>query len=298
MRLVKQLGAVAGVAVAGSAAVHAVQGSWPLAVAVGGAAAALMMLTYRWVVRRTEQRAVVELGPAAAARDVGRGFAGAMLLVAVVIGVIALLGGYRVDGWGSPAAAASFLGLTLAAVAAEELVFRGVLQRHLEHRAGTWIALAVTGLLFGAIHLVNPDATLWGALAIAVEAGGLLGAAYVATRTLWLPIGLHLGWNLGVGGVFSTVVSGADTPPGLLDGVTSGHVLLSGGAFGPEASIVAVLACSLGTVVLLRLARRRGHIVPRPRRAARPGDRPDDGARDRTADRSTAPTSTPTPVSA
>ncbi len=257
------------VAALGSAAVRAVDGSWALTLAVGVAAAALMVLVYGWVVRRTERRNPLEVGRAGAAGALARGTGLGVLVFAAVIGTIALAGGYRVEGWGSVTVAVGLVGFTAAAVAAEELLFRGVLQRHLEQRVGTWAALGVTAVLFGAMHLVNPNATIWGAVAIAIEAGGMLGAAYVATRTLWLPIGLHLGWNLAVAGIFGTQVSGNDTPQGLLDGATSGATLLSGGAFGPEASIVAVIACSAVTVALLRLAQRRGHIVPARRRAAR-----------------------------
>lgn len=96
-----------------------------------------------------------------------------------------------------------------------------------------------------------------------------MGAAYVATRKLWLPMGLHFGWNYAAGGLFSTEVSGSNTPQGLLDAATSGPALLTGGTFGPEGSVIAVVACSLVTVSLLVLAHRRGHIVPR--RAARTG---------------------------
>jgi hypothetical protein len=243
--------------------VQAVQGSWVLSLVTGAVAAVLMVLTYRWVVGRTEQRPVHEVGAVGAGPALGRGLGAGVGIFAAVIGVIALAGGYRIDGWGSPATAVAFLGLTLAVVASEELIFRGIVQRLIEERAGTWVALAVTAAVFGAIHLVNPNATAWGAVAVAIEAGGLLGAAYVATRTLWLPMGLHLGWNYAAGGIFSTEVSGSDTPQGLLDAVTSGPVLLTGGAFGPEGSIVAVLACSVATVVLLRIAHRRGRIVTR-----------------------------------
>lgn len=92
----------------------------------------------------------------------------------------------------------------------------------------------------------------------------MLGAAYVATRSLWLPIGLHLGWNTAQGGIFGTAVSGSeDAFAGLLAGETSGLTMISGGAFGPEGSIFAVLFCGAITVYLLRLAHRKGRIVPR-----------------------------------
>ncbi|GHG56385.1 CAAX amino protease [Flavimobilis marinus] len=279
MRLVKQLGAVLVVAVPGSIAVQALHAwghSFGLTLVVGVAIAALMVGMYRWVVRRTEHRSPAEVARAGASPALARGVTVGMLIFTAVIGIIAVLGGYRVDGWGSPAAAVGFLGLTAVVVASEELIFRGIVQRLLEERVGTWIALVVTAALFGAVHLVNPHATLWGAFAVAIEAGGMLGAAYVATRSLWQPMGLHFGWNFAVGGVFGTEVSGNEASKGLLDGATSGSTLLTGGAFGPEGSIVAVLACSIITVALLRLAHQRGHIVRR--RDVRPATTPTSAA--------------------
>jgi len=269
MRLVKQLGTVVGVALVGNLALRAVEGSWLLTLVLGFATAVLALLAYAWVVRRTERRDPVEVGLARAGSTVARGVGIGVLMFLAVIASITLLGGYEVVGRGSVTVAIGLLGLTAAAAVTEELVFRGVVFRLLEERTGTWLALLVTSVLFGAIHLVNPDATVWGAVAIAVEAGGMLGAAFVATRRLWLPIGIHFGWNFAVAGIFGTVVSGSATPPGLLHGVTSGPVLLSGGEFGPEGSVFAVLAGLALTAVFLRLAHRRGRLVPMRKRADR-----------------------------
>jgi len=113
------------------------------------------------------------------------------------------------------------------------------------------------------MHLANPNATLWSALTIAVAGGGMLTSAYAATRTLWVPIGLHFGWNFAEAGIFGTAVSGKSAPEGLLDGVTSGSTWLTGGEFGPEASLSALGAGVVVTAVFLLLARRRGRLVPR-----------------------------------
>lgn len=266
MRLVKQLGTVFVVALVGSVVLSAVDGSWALALLVGSATAAVALLAYAWVVRRSERRAPTEVALRGAAGALARGLGLGLLMFGLVIGGIALTGGYRVDGWGSVTVALALVGVTAAAAVTEELLFRGVLLRLVEERAGTWVALLVTAVLFGAMHLTNPEATLWGATAIAIEAGGMLGAAYVATRTLWLPIGLHAGWNLAAAAIFGTEVSGNDTPQGLLAGVTSGPALISGGEFGPEGSVLAVLAGAALTVVFLRLAHRRGRLVPGRRR--------------------------------
>lgn len=271
MRLVKQLVVVLAASVVSAQVVVAVQGSWWLSLVVGPLMAALTLGAYAWVVRRTERRAPVEVALAGAGGSVGRGVAIGLAMFGVVIAVIALAGGYRVAGVGSVAVALGLLGLVVAGATAEEVLVRGVLFRVVEERAGTWGAMAVTAVLFGAMHLPNPGATLWGATAIAIEAGLMLAAAYAATRTLWLPIGLHVGWNFAAAGVFGTEVSGSGMAQGLLRGVTSGPTALSGGEFGPEASVVAVLAGIVLTVVFLRLAHRRGRLVP-PRRRVTAAD--------------------------
>ncbi|MEU8385058.1 CPBP family intramembrane glutamic endopeptidase [Streptosporangium sp. NPDC048865] len=273
MRLLKQFLAVAAVAFAGRAGMGAVQGNAPLTLVLGVATAVLLLVVYAWSVRWSERRAPVEVALKGAAPAVGRGLLiGAGMFAAVIVN-IALLGGYRIDGQGSVTGAVALFGFMAAAVVTEELIFRGILFRIIEERTGTWVALTLTGLLFGLSHLFNEHASLWGAVAIAIEAGGMLAAAYAATRTLWVPIGLHFGWNFAAAGVFSAEVSGNGTAQGLLNGVTSGPVLLTGGEFGPEASPYAVLFGVLLTIAFMWLARRRGNLVPF-RRGARPGFRP------------------------
>lgn len=268
LRLLAQLVAVSVVALVGNMAVGAVQWNvWPT-LALGVATAVLSLLAYAWVVRRTERRAPAEVAWKGAGAPFGRGALIGFGMFAAVIAVIALSGGYRIDGWGSVSGAIALAGVTAAAAVTEELLFRGVLFRFVEERIGTWSALVLTGLLFGLAHLFNPHASLWSTLAIAVEAGGMLGAAFAATRNLWVPIGLHFAWNFAEGGIFGTGVSGQSAPDGLLHGVLSGPTAVSGGEFGPEASLYALVAGVVVTGVFLWLARRRDRLVPMRGRAA------------------------------
>lgn len=266
MRLLKQFLTVAAVAFVGSTAAGAVQDNWLLTLIVGLATAVLAVPAYAWIVRRTERRAATEVAAPGAGAATVRGMLIGTAMFAAVIGIIYLLGGYRIDGFGSVTGAVGILGFMAAAAVTEELLFRGVLFRIIEERIGTYLALGLSGLVFGLAHIANPDADLWGATAIAIEAGCMLAAAYAATRTLWLPIGLHFAWNFAQGGVFGTQVSGNGDSEGLLEGTTSGSVLLSGGEFGPEASGFAVLAGAVLTIAFLWLAHRRGNVVPRRRR--------------------------------
>jgi membrane protease YdiL (CAAX protease family) len=271
MRVVWQLLAVAAVAFIGQQLVAAVAGNPWLTLLFGGLTAVLTVVAYRWVVRKTEQRPVTELAGPGAGLALGRGTLIGLALFGLVIATIALLGDYEVRGWGTVPGAIGLLGFMAAAAVTEELLFRGILFRFVEKYTGTWIALVATGVLFGLTHLFNAHASLWGAMAIALEAGGLLTAAYVATRKLWVPIGVHFGWNFAAAGIFGTEVSGNGTPQGLLDAATSGPSIITGGDFGPEGSLYSVLFCMLGTGAFLWLAHRRGRLVPR-RRADRVDD--------------------------
>lgn len=233
---------------------------------VGLALAALVLLVYRTVVGRLERRDVDELARDGAVAQVRRGTLIGLGLCAVVIGVIAAFGAYAAT-WGSVGVALTSFGLMCAVAVTEELMFRGVLFRLLEEMAGTWGALVVSALLFGGLHLVNPNATIWGAIAIAIEAGLMLGAAYAATRSLWLPIGIHLGWNFAQSGIFGVTMSGGHAAAGLLKGTLTGSLMLTGGTFGPDGSLVSIVICGIPAIWFLRLAARRGRI--HHRRAAR-----------------------------
>ncbi|MFJ7100410.1 CPBP family intramembrane glutamic endopeptidase [Streptomyces albogriseolus] len=263
MRVVWQLLAVVVVSlVAGQGVAAAEDNPWAT-LGVGLVASVLSVCVYAWVVGRTEKRAVTEVAREGAVGAVGRGVLLGTLVFAAVVANIAFVGHYEVDGWGSYTGAVGLAGFMAGASVTEELLFRGVLFRTMEERFGTWGALVPTSVLFGAWHLANPDASLWGAAVIALSAGPMLGAAYVATRSLWMPIGLHFGWNFAASGIFSTEVSGNDTRQGLLDASTSGPTLISGGEFGPEASLYTLVFWALVTVGFLWLARRRGQLMPR-----------------------------------
>ncbi|WP_228923005.1 CPBP family intramembrane glutamic endopeptidase [Streptomyces sp. DH7] len=265
MRFVWQLLAVVLIAMIGGQVVATVEDNPWLQLILGLVTAVLAVLVYGWVVRRTEHRPSTEVAREGAEAAIGRGMLIGVAMFGAVIANIFVNAHYEINGLGSVTGAVGLFGFMAAAAVTEELIFRGVLFRIIEERAGTWIALALTGVLFGASHLLNPNASLWGAFAIAIEAGAMLAAAYAATRSLWLPIGLHFGWNFAAAGIFSVEVSGNNTPQGLLDTVTSGPTWVTGGDFGPEGSVYAVLFGALLTIGFLWLAHRRGNLVPRRR---------------------------------
>jgi uncharacterized protein len=161
-----------------------------------------------------------------------------------------VFGVYRFAGWGTFSGLGSGALFALSAAVLEEIAFRGYLFRLLSTAAGTWAAVLITSVLFGAAHAANPGATLFSSVAIAVEAGVILAGAYAVTTRLWMPIGLHFGWNFAEGTIWGMSVSGGATAPNLTRGSLAGAPILTGGAFGPEASLVAMLL-SLGVGAFL-----------------------------------------------
>lgn len=229
----------------------------------GVATAACALLVYAKVVGRLERRTTPEIAVRDLVPQTARGVALGAGLFSLAILLIFLFGGYRAE-WGSPAGVVATLGLMTGIATCEELLFRGVLFRLVEQRSGTVVAVVVSSAVFGGIHLINPQATVWGAVALAIEMGVLTAGCFALTRRLWLPIGFHLGWNFAQSGIFGTTVSGSDgTAGGLLRGVTSGPMFLSGGEFGPEASVFAVLLGGAAGWAMLVAARNRGRFVPR-----------------------------------
>ncbi|HAC90244.1 MAG TPA: CPBP family intramembrane metalloprotease, partial [Planctomycetaceae bacterium] len=144
----------------------------------------------------------------------------------------------------------------------EELLFRGVLFRSVETWFGSWAALVVSSLVFGLTHLINPHGTLEGALFISIEAGILLAAAFMLTRRLWLSMGFHIAWNYTQSAIFSGVVSGNEATQGLIRSTIKGPDLLTGGGFGVESSVLALLLCTSTGIVMLVMATKRGKIEP------------------------------------
>jgi len=213
--------------------------------------AAGCILAYIAGTKFIERRQPFELALKRALPEFFAGLALGFLLFSVVMAVLFLLHVYQPVGWGSVRRLGSgFLFAVLAGVT-EEIVFRGLLFRVSAKIIGTWGALIATSALFGAAHASNPGATFASSLAIALEAGILLGAAYAATQRLWVPIGLHVGWNFTEGSIFSMNISGTGIHEGLVRGSLSGPRSLTGGEFGPEASVVAVILCMVAAIWFL-----------------------------------------------
>lgn len=223
---------------------------------LGGAVVAYLLVVLTFEKRRPP----AELAPGRIA-----GLFTGLALGAVLIGVVTLLlfvlGVYHVDGvdphydW----AETVFLVGAVAGIS-EEIMFRGILFRLVEEGLGTWGALVISALVFGLVHVSNPNSSLIAGLSIALEAGVLIALVYALTRSLWVVIGLHAAWNVVQGPVFGFPVSGA-TEGGFIRSHVTGPQWLSGGAFGAEASLVSVIFMTLVAVGFAIVLVRRGEVI-------------------------------------
>lgn len=220
-----------------------------------------------WLYRRVIMRTLARREPAELPgwpwwRPVLLGAAGGVAFIGLSALIVSALGGYRFSAGPGLGVAqwCELAGLVLSSAVLEELTFRGVALQAIERGLGWAPALLITAAFFGAVHLFNPGATWFGALAIAVEAGILLGALFLATRSLWVVIGLHAAWNA-TEALLGIPVSG-QAAPALLRVDVAGPVLLTGGDFGIEASVVPMVIGAAAATVLLVVAKRRGALGP------------------------------------
>jgi membrane protease YdiL (CAAX protease family) len=225
---------------------------------------AATLAAYVGLIRLGERRRADELALAPAPLELAAGLAIGAAMMAVTILLLYLAGGitlarHPVESIGKAVA------LSVQSGFVEEILFRLVVLRLVWRAFGPWPALAFSACLFGALHLFNPNATAFAALAIAVEAGIMLAAFYILTGRLWVSIGVHAGWNFTQGWLFGAAVSGTGGFAGgplLTSPVPGTPQWLSGGAFGPEASVAGLLVGTLVGIVVLRLAARRGAFLP------------------------------------
>lgn len=234
-----------------------------LAATVIGAVVALVVYGLAvWLAegRKPSEIALRPMGP-----ELALGLLIGGLMFAAVMGVMAVFGLYDIQILGLAPAWES-AGKSVQSGVIEEVLIRAVLLRLMWRAFGPWVAFAVSAALFGFGHIGNPNATVFAAVAIALEAGIMLGAFYALTGRIWLSIGVHGAWNFTQGYLFGAAVSGGDfgasvarstARPGFPDWLT-------GGPFGPEASLPGLVVCTAVGLLVLWLAWRAGHLAKRP----------------------------------
>lgn len=221
-------------------------------------AAAIILGLYALFVRWIERHWPADLSLGRLVPHTLLGILVGFIIMVLVVSTIVAMGDATVTWRGfSVEKQFSVFMMFLAVAVGEEMIFRGVIFRWIDERWNTWVALLISAILFGWMHISNDNATWWSSLAIAVEAGLLLGAAYKWSGSLWVPIGIHWAWNYTQGNIFGLAVSGSDAGETMLTTIVNGPDIITGGAFGPEASIISVILGTFFTIVFLANCYRR-----------------------------------------
>jgi len=213
-----------------------------------------------YIARRfIDRRSFVSLGfrwDTQALKDILVGFwiAGAMMGVIFLVELAAGWLEYQGPGWEGESAV-KFLStlliwcfIFLVVGFYEELQSRGYRFQNIEAGVNLPIAVLLSSFIFGLEHMINPN-VWWAALLGITIAGLFLAYTYLRTRQLWLPIGLHIGWNIFEGLVFGFPVSGIQLP-GLIKHQVNGPDYFTGGLFGPEAGLVLLPGICIGVLLV------------------------------------------------
>jgi hypothetical protein len=188
------------------------------------------------------------------------GAAVAAFMVSTVMLILFLTGSYQVFAAGWHIEFLTFLPFLLVAAMREEVMFRGYVLQTLEKSWGTIGAIVISSLMFGFLHMINFEAgiqwpaKIYSCVCLSIDAGLVFAVAYLINRRLWFPFGLHVTWNVFEGPVYGTLVSSLNLGKPLLVAKLSGPEYLTGGIFGPEASLVEVCVCLLLVALMWRRA--------------------------------------------
>jgi hypothetical protein len=136
----------------------------------------------------------------------------------------------------------------------EELLSRGYHLQNISDGLNIFWGVFISSITFGILHLANFNATWQGAIGV-ILAGIFLAVSYLWSGQLWLPMGLHIGWNFFEGVVFGLPVSGLDTYR-LIRISVNGPFIWTGGAFGPEGGLVLIPSLIVGLLMVYSYTRK------------------------------------------
>jgi membrane protease YdiL (CAAX protease family) len=223
--------------------------------------AVFAIVSYTYLFKYYEKREVTEFSKKGLFKSLTFGIVLGVVLQSLTILVIYLKGGYSIISINPILFLVPPLTMAFTAAIFEEILMRGIIFRITEEKLGSYFALFISAILFGAMHLGNPNSSLIAAIGLAIQAGLLLASAYIYSRNLWFPIAVHFAWNFTQSALFGANVSGTTTAKTLITSKIEGAEWYTGGQFGPEGSVQATFFCLIATVILLILSHKEGKII-------------------------------------
>jgi len=223
--------------------------------------AILTIISYTYLFKFYEKRKITEFSKVGMVKSLTIGIILGVVLQSLTILVIYLKGGYSIVSINPILFLVPPLSMAFTSAIFEETLMRGIIFRITEEKLGSYFALIISAVLFGAMHLANPNSSLTAAIGLAIQAGLLLASAYIYSKNLWFPIAIHFAWNFTQSGIFGANVSGNTISKTLITSKIEGAEWFTGGQFGPEGSIQATVFCFIVTIILLVLSHKEGKIV-------------------------------------
>ena len=221
----------------------------------------LLIIGSYWIFYgKYEKRVITELS---FNKNGGKLFAGILVgggLQSLTILVIYLFGGFEIITVNPVSILIIPFTVAFTIAIIEEVLLRGIIFRIAEEKWGSTIALIISGVIFGGLHLINPHVTLISVLCITVV-GVLLAASYMYYRNLWVPIAIHFAWNFTQNGIFGAITSGNEKTSSLLTTRITGSEILTGGQFGPEGSVQALLVCFIAAIIIIMQLKKQNKII-------------------------------------
>ena len=219
----------------------------------------LLLLVGYWAMgyvfqrQRTPLKSMGLVRRATAVGEFGTGAAFGWGAMVVCVLPMAVIGGFTITFWTGPRQFGLLVldvVVLLVAALAEEVIFRGYPFQRLIDGVGPLLATLLASAVFAIRHLGNPDSSFASTL-VTVLAGWLFAIAYLRTRALWLPWGLHFAWNASMGVLFGLPISGLRIFSPVISTNPHGPLWLTGDGYGPEGSAVAavVLLGALGVLM-------------------------------------------------
>ena len=227
----------------------------------GIVASVAVIITYKFFYKKIENRELNEIAAKGIVKNLLLGTLIGVLLQSLTVLVIYLNNGFHLVAVNPVSFIIIPLTVAFTVAIFEEILIRGIIFRIVEEKLGSYISLILSAIIFGALHLMNPESSFISAACVAVEGGLLLGAAYIYSRNLWLPIAIHFAWNFMQSGIFGAITSGNEQTNSLLTTQLTGSKLITGGAFGPEGTIQATLICLIATMVFMYLNVKRNKLI-------------------------------------
>ncbi len=222
---------------------------------------AIALVSYILLFRFFEKRRIRELSFSSLVRNAITGFITGFIMQSLFILVIYLFCTYTVLNINPFSYLLPAFTYALTAGFVTEILIRGIIFRIIEQKAGTAVAIVFITIVFALMHINAAGATALSVISTAVQAGFVLSAGYVLTRSLWFPIFLHFAWDFAEPGFFGGINPGNSIDVNLISSNISGPAILTGGRMGPQNSIEAIIICLLAGLFFLWLAQKHNNII-------------------------------------